>query len=148
MACDGDIANEEIELVKELCTSNTLFEGMDAEKYINLWIAEINAKGGIFLQSYLKEVKVADLNEKEQLLLVDLALKTIDADNVIEYAEVKFFKKIRTRLSINDETILALHPDKEDFLLPDINVAEELFWDANTNFSNISLGMPLNENRE
>ena len=45
MACDGDIASEEVKLVKELCANNALFEGMDAEKYINLWIAEINTKG-------------------------------------------------------------------------------------------------------
>ena len=148
MACDGDIASEEVKLVKELCANNALFEGMDAEKYINLWIAEINTKGSIFLQSYLKEIKVAELNEQEQMLLVDLALKTIEADNVIEYAEVKFFKKIRTRLSINDEAILALHPDKEDFLLPDINVAEEPLWDTNINLANISLGKFSNESCE
>lgn len=148
MACDGDIATEEVELVKELCANNALFEGMDAEKYINLWIAEINTKGSIFLQSYLKEIKAAELNEQEQMLLVDLALKTIEVDNVIEYAEVKFFKKIRTRLSINDEAILALHPDKEDFLLPDINVAEEPFWDTNINLANISLGKFSNESCE
>ena len=54
MACDGNIAKEEVELVKELSANNALFEGMDAEKYINLWITEIYAKGSTFLLSYLK----------------------------------------------------------------------------------------------
>ena len=148
MACDGNIAKEEVELVKELSANNALFEGMDAEKYINLWITEINAKESTFLLSYLKEVKVAELNEQEQMQLLNLALMTIEADNVIEYAEVKFFKKIRTRLSISDEAILALHPGKEDFLLPDINVEEEPFWDTNTSFADISFGVLPSKSNE
>lgn len=72
-----------------------------------------------------------------QLEIVDFALQTIFADNRIEYSEVKFFKKIRSRLSITDEEILASHPDVEDFLLPDINVAEDPIWE-NVVFDNIN----------
>ena len=38
----------------------------------------------MFLQSYLKELKSVELNETEQLLLVLLAFKAIEADNRIE----------------------------------------------------------------
>lgn len=84
------------------------------------------------------------LNETEQLLLVSLAIKAIEADNRIEYAEVKFFKKIRSRLSVSDEAILAEHPDKEDFLLPDINIAEAPQWDDNIHFSQITIPTQTN----
>lgn len=70
-----------------------LFHDIDSEKCINSWIAEINEQGALFLQSYLKELKSVVLNETEQLLLVSLAIKAIEADNRIEYAEVKFFKR-------------------------------------------------------
>ena len=93
----------------------------------------------MFLQSYLKELNSVDLNETEQLLLVSLAIKAIEADNRIEYTEVKFFKKIRSRLTVSDEAILAKYPDIEDFLLPDINVAEMPEWDENTIFSQITI---------
>lgn len=63
----------------------------------------------------------------------------IEADNHIEYAEAKFFKKIRSRLSISDEQILAQHPGKEDFLLPDIDMIEEPVWDDNITFADICL---------
>ena len=98
----------------------------------------------MFLQSYLKELKSVVLNETEQLLLVSLAIKAIEADNRIEYAEVKFFKKIRSRLSVSDEAILAEHPDKEDFLLPDINIAEAPQWDDNIHFSQITIPTQTN----
>ena len=69
-----------------------------------------------------------ELTEEEQLLLIALSIKMIEADSRIEYSEVKFFKKIRARLSVSDEQILEQHPNKEDFLLPDVNVTEDLIW--------------------
>ena len=143
IACDGDIATEEVDMVRNLCTDN-IFHGVDSEKYLNSWITEINEQGGMFLQAYLKELNSADLNETEQLLIVSLAFKAIEADNRIEYAEVKFFKKIRSRLTISDEAILAEHPNKEDFLLPDINITEIPQWDDSTHFSQISIPIQPN----
>lgn len=93
IACDGDIATEEVGMVRELCAKDKLFHDIDSEKCINSWIAEINEQGALFLQSYLKELKSVVLNGTEQLLLVSLAIKAIEADNRIEYTEVKFFKK-------------------------------------------------------
>lgn len=144
IACDGDIATEEVDMVRELCSKDNVFSSLDSEKYFNSWITEINEQGGMFLQSYLKEINSVELNEKEQLLLVSLAIKAIEIDNRIEYAEVKFFKKIRSRLTISDEAILAEHPDKEDFLLPDINIEEIPQWDNNTHFSQISIPIQTN----
>ena len=139
IACDGDIAEEEIGLIRELGTKDILFSDMDTEKYINAWINEINRRGSIFLQNYLNEIATEDLNEKEQLLLVSLAFNAIEADNRIEYSEVKFFKKIRSRLSISDEIILGKFPNKEDFLLPDLKVTELPMWDENIQFNQITI---------
>ena len=144
IACDGDIATEEVDMVRELCSKDNVFSSLDSEKYFNSWITEINEQGGMFLQSYLKELNFADLNETEQLLIASLAIKAIEADNRIEYAEVKFFKKIRSRLTISDEAILAEHPNKEDFLLPDINITEIPQWDDSTHFSQISISTQSN----
>ena len=129
MACDGDIANEEIALVHDITSKQDVFDGMDVNAVINGYVASINANGALFLKQYLKELSSQELSNEEQKMIVDFALQTIFADNRIEYSEVKFFKKIRSRLSITDEEILANHPDVEDFLLPDINVAEDPIWE-------------------
>ena len=139
IACDGNIATEEVDMVRDLCAKDKIFHNLDSEEYLNSWITEINEQGGAFLQTYLKEINSVELNEQEQLLLVSLAIIAIEADNSIEYAEVKFFKKIRSKLTISDEAILAEHPDKEDFLLPDINITEIPQWDDSTHFSQISI---------
>ena len=139
IACDGDIATEEVNLVRNLCTKDNIFHNIDLEKLINSWISEINEQGGTFLQSYLNELSSMALTETEQLQLVSLAIKAIEIDNHVEYAEVKFFKKIRSILTISDEAILAEHPNNEDFLLPDINVTEIPQWDNSTHLSQISV---------
>lgn len=137
MACDGEIANEEINLVKSLAEKTTLFEGVDVESVLNSFIQEINKKGKLFLVEYLAEVKTAEFAKTEELALLDLAFKTINSDNIIEYTEVKFFKKIRTRLNITDDEILEIYPEMEDFIQPDIQVLEEPEW-HDAAFSNIS----------
>lgn len=137
MACDGEIANEEINLVKSLAEKTTLFEGIDVENVLNSFIQEINKKGKLFLVDYLADIKAAEFAKEEKLALLDLAFKTINSDNIIEYSEVKFFKKIRTRLDITDDEILEIYPEMEDFIQPDIQVFEEPEW-HDVAFSNIS----------
>lgn len=137
MACDGDIANEEVALVHDITSKQDVFDGMDVNAVINGYVASINANGALFLKQYLKELSSQELSNEKQKMIVDFALQTIFADNRIEYSEVKFFKKIRSRISITDEEILANHPDVEDFLLPDINVAEDPIWE-NVVFDNIN----------
>lgn len=138
MACDGDIAKEEVELVNEITSKQELFNNIDVEAKINEYIVSINAKGVLFLKQYLKELEVQELSTEEQMTIVDFAIQTIYADRKIEYSEVKFFKKIRSRLSLNDEQILTKHPDIEDFLLPDINDIDDIEWN-NVVFDNINL---------
>ena len=128
MSCDGDIAPEEVQLVRELVAKTDLFKGLEVETLLNNYIESINKNGVAFLNQYLSEVAENKLTKEEQLCLVDLAIKTIEADNIIQYSEVKFFKKIRVRLPLTDEESLEKHPDKEDFLLPDINVADFPEW--------------------
>ena len=120
-ACDGDIAPEEVNLVKDFSLNEKSFEGFNVEEVINGYITEINKQGKLFLKEYLNEVNDANLSNEEQLKIIELAIRMIEADNQILYSEVKFFKKLRNRLSVKDETILKKYPEYEDYLLPDIN---------------------------
>ncbi len=138
MACDGDIATEEVELLRELISNTDLFNGIDIEVTLEQYIDSINQNGVTFLNQYLSEIADSRLTKDDQICLVDLAFKTIEADNRMEYSEVKFFKKIRVRLSLTDDEILAKYPDKEDFLLPDLNIVENPEWNDVT-FAGITL---------
>ena len=138
MACDGDIAKEEVSLVNDITSKQELFRDMNIEATINDYVAAINAKGALFLKQYLKELEAQNLSTEEQMKIIDFAIQTIYADNKIEYSEISFFKRIRLNLNISDVTILEDMPDKEDYLLPDI-ILKEYEFVLNTPFLNINL---------
>lgn len=140
MACDGDIAPEEVQMLRELIASTKCFQRLDVERLLKQYNNAINQNGIAFLQQYLNEIISENLSEDEQMRIIELAFKTIEADHRIEYSEIKFFKKIRTRLSLTDETILARYPEKEDFLLLDIHSSMDVEWNDVT-FSDMALHM-------
>ena len=61
-----------------------------------------------------------ELTEEEELKLIEAAIDTIKADEKVEYSEIKFFKVIRSKLKIENEPILEIHPDFEEYLEQDI----------------------------
>ncbi len=136
-ACDGEIAPEEVGLVKHLTEQQDIFNDINVEETLNKYVAEINSEGKQFLRSYLNELSDAELSDTDQIKLIDLAIKMIEADNQILYSEVKFFKKIRARLTVDDSKILEALPESEDYLLPDISSEDKDFEEVG-NFQSIS----------
>ena len=138
MACDGDIALEELELIKNYVSNSDLFFNLDVESKLNEYIADINQHGTSFLNTYLSDISNSLLTEAQELNIIKIAIQMIEADNKIEYSEISFFKKIRLNLAISDAAILEEMPDKEDYLLLD-NIQKEAELVLNTAFLNINL---------
>lgn len=142
MACDGDIAEEEVALLEKLTAEMHVFDGIYLQNKLNEFVSEINSQGKQFLYNYLEEIKVEDLNDDEALQLVKIAIETIEADNHIEYSELSFFKQIRRQLKTSDSVFLEALPDKEDYFLPDVNEKGILEWNIlfhSFHFDNIHL---------
>lgn len=140
MACDGEIATEEISVICQM----PIFASLDPKQMLDDFVAKLKAEGHHFLHNYLNEIKMASLSEDEECKLASVAIQTIEADQAVEYNEVAFFKKIRRRLKTSDERLLeiipqdSVMPDREDYLLPDISDENDLsLW--TTTFSNIEL---------
>ena len=137
MACDGEIAQAEVELVKKYAKEQSAFKDMDVENILNGYVEQINSAGASYLAKFLEEVSSADLNEAEELSIVKLAIEMIEADQNIEYSEIRFFKQIRERLKLDDDVILSQLPDKEEYLLPDVKRSDVLSC-IDYSFNNIS----------
>ena len=120
MACDGDIDQREVELIKTLANETKLFGEVNFNNQLNALLEEINQKGHQFLKDYFKELNSIDLSKEEELKVIRVSLDTINADDVIEYSEIKFFKIIRSKLHIANEDILEEFPDIEEYLEQDI----------------------------
>ena len=125
MACDGDIAPEEMKKIQSL----PHFNGLDVNQLLQEYFRQLKSEGNMFLRKFLDEIKEASLSEDEECELVSIAIQTIEVDGSIEYNEVAFFKKIRGRLRASDEKILLAIPENpgvidqitpEDYLQPDI----------------------------
>lgn len=120
MASDGHIDKREIALIKSLCDKSTLFKDFNFQNEINLLVQHINARGKEFISSYFELLDKSNLTQEEELMLIDFAIRTIKADDQLEYSEIKFFKNIRHRLKVSDEAILIAYPDIEQFLEQDL----------------------------
>lgn len=126
MASDGNIDKREVELIKKMCEQSPLFNDFDFGTEINILLAKINERGSEFITYYFDLLNETDLSEQEELSIIDFAIKTINADEVVEYSEVKFFKAIRKCLSISDDNVLAIYPDLEIYLEEDIDTESKL----------------------
>ncbi len=120
MASDGNIDNREIALIKTICENSQYFGDVNFVEEINILVNEINTRGKEFISSYFDLLNQINVSEKEELTLINFAIQTIKADEQLEYSEIKFFKNIRHRLKVNNEAILAVYPDLEEFLEEDI----------------------------
>jgi uncharacterized tellurite resistance protein B-like protein len=126
MASDGNIDKREVELIKKMCKESPLFIDFDFNKEINILLSKINDRGTEFIEYYFELLHGTEFSEKEELTIIDFAMNTINADEIVEYSEVKFFKAIRKCLNLSDETILAVYPDLEIYLEDDIDTESEL----------------------
>ena len=120
MACDGDIDKREVKLIKTLQKENETFGKIDINAQLDTLLLAINRDGNQFLKDYFSELTTTELSEENELKIVEVAIDTIKADDKVEYSEIKFFKVIRSKLSIQNDKILKLHPDFEEYLEQDI----------------------------
>ncbi|MDG5799222.1 hypothetical protein QA597_02475 [Marinilabiliaceae bacterium ANBcel2] len=120
MACDGHIDNREVELIVALENEENLFKIENIEESVNNLIQQINNDGKKFLKNYFGQLKESNLSQEEELQLLKTAVRTIRADDVIEYSEIRFFKIIRSKLKISNKRILDAIPDIEEYLEQDV----------------------------
>lgn len=124
MAADGDIDKREVETIERLCKDSEYFKDIDFQTEINKFVEDINTNSRLFIQEYFDMLAKYDLSEKENLEIINFALETIHADEIVDYSEIKFFKNIRHRINLSDETIIDNfkneYPEIEDFLEDDI----------------------------
>lgn len=147
MACDGDIDQREVELIKKIHQEKQLFGDIDIIDEMQNLLAQINENGQGFLSNYFNELSTSSLNENQELNLIEVAIDTIKADDKIEYSEIKFFKVIRSKLKISNKKILEKHPDFEEYLEQDI-ISESYLFHLQNDFFNSDALSEITFNRD
>lgn len=132
MACDGEIAGEELSLIKELDAKEKLFGDIEIGVELKKLKEQIDKEGNLFLKRYIGELGKSELTKEQELDLLRVAYRTILADNKVEYSEVKFFKVIRSNMKkLDDEVILSGIEGIEDyFVQDDIKAGYDVLYDS------------------
>ena len=120
MTSDGDIDDREVEIIREMSVNHPEFKLMEIEKEINQLLQDINQNWKSFISIFFDDLAIQSFSEAENIAILEMAIKTIYADEQVEYSEIKLFKNIRHRLKISDEKIIEIFPQVEQFLEDDI----------------------------
>jgi len=139
MACDGEIAHEEVATIKSFAEEKKVFGNLDIETELQMLTEEINKKGKVFLKQYLLMVADSSLSIEQECAVLQIALDTIKSDNDVRYSEVKFFKVLRSNLKNITDTEILKRVDgiDESYLAQDIKQSYIEMYDSY--FDNIEL---------
>jgi uncharacterized tellurite resistance protein B-like protein len=125
MISDGNIDEKEIATIKSLPEKYNIFQALNIDEALKKMTDEFREKDKNYILDYYKAIENYELDEQQQLTLIRVAIDLIKADERIEYSEVKFFKTIRYRLPVADDTVIEklteTIDDIELFLGDDIN---------------------------
>ncbi len=117
MACDGDIAEEEINEIKTIVANEIYFMGYEFEEPLQKNIEAIKINGKYAVNQFLQEITNNDLNEHQELLLIEVLLKIIQADTKVEENELRFLHLAKSKLKTDEQTLIVKFPHQIDYLI-------------------------------
>jgi uncharacterized tellurite resistance protein B-like protein len=120
MTSDGDIDDREVDIIRQLSVNHPEFRLTDVGHEINQLLETINQDWKSFISVFFDDLANQSFSESENMAILEMAIKIIYADELVEYSEIKLFKNIRHRLKISDEKIIEVFPQVEQFLEDDI----------------------------
>lgn len=121
MACDGSIDNEEIAEIENMVTNEIYFMGFDYGNPFEDNLNHIKSNGKKAINDYLDELSSFDLNDKQELRLIEVLIRTIESDKKVENNEIKFLHLVKSKLKITEETIITKFPKQMSYLIDSNN---------------------------
>lgn len=120
MACDGYLDERELECVKQFILAEVICEPEVLVSELNTLVDKFNSGSNAFMVEFFQELHDSELTDNEQIKIIQYALAITRADEIIDYREIKFFKLIRSHLSVSDNEIRSRFDNVDDFLNQDI----------------------------
>lgn len=117
MACDGSIDESEITEIRNMANTEIYFMGFDIEEPFETSLSYIKQNGKKAINEYLNELSQLNLTEKQELVLIEVLIRTIESDNKIEDSEIKFLQLVKSKLNILEETIITQFPKQMNYLI-------------------------------
>jgi uncharacterized tellurite resistance protein B-like protein len=135
MAADGEIHETEVAELKTLVSESAYFLDFEFDAALNENLSLIKSDGKDSINSFLKDLAISELNKHQQLILVEVLFRIIDADNKIEENEIVLFQKIKTKLNITDEELILKFPKRADTIIDFKGYGKGEYFDIDININ-------------
>jgi len=105
MACDGEIHEVEIKELKDIANSTSYFKGIEYKPLLEELVRKIRKRGRSSIKEYFELIIKTEFSSSEELLILEVSLRIIQADKRIDQNEERFILILRRALSISDEIL-------------------------------------------
>lgn len=105
MSCDGEIHNNEIAEVNQIIEYAPYFTGADFKQAATDYIQSIQNDGSKIISDYLVKLGETELDFTQELLLLEIVIRIINADQRVDENEITFVKIVRSKLKVYDQII-------------------------------------------
>lgn len=106
MACDGHIDEREVEEMKMINKNTSFFDDIDLSQELTWLISEFGNRGAQITNDLFETLKNSVLNPIQELIVLEVALRIINADHKHDENEIRFIHFLRAKLKIHDEVIV------------------------------------------
>ncbi|RTE85513.1 MULTISPECIES: TerB family tellurite resistance protein [Gammaproteobacteria] len=105
MGCDGDIANSEVDELRDIDKNTSFFNDVDLSQELDQLIAEFKLKGVLLVSELFEQLKQVGLSPLQELIILEVAIRLINADGKQDENEKRFIQHLRAHLKVHDEEI-------------------------------------------
>jgi uncharacterized tellurite resistance protein B-like protein len=102
---------------KTIVANEIYFMGYEFEEPLQKNIEAIKINGKNAVNQFLQEITNNDLNEHQELLLIEVLLKIIQADTKVEENELRFLHLAKSKLKTDEQTLIIKFPHQIDYLI-------------------------------
>lgn len=106
MACDGEIHEDEIKEIENISQTTPYFGKIDYTKETKDIVADITKHGTGTIKKHFLNLKQSNLTPVQELLLLEVLMRIINADKVQDPNEIKFLQIVNSSLKVHDEIIM------------------------------------------
>jgi|GEM_PF-4145930 uncharacterized tellurite resistance protein B-like protein len=134
---DGEIHEDEIDQLKQIDKKTSYFSDTDLSEELGDLINLFKNDGTVIVENILNGIRDLSLNQVQELLVLEVALRIIYADQRFDESEKKFIRLLRSKLKVSNELIRkrfgnigVLNTEKSDF--KNIKATEDQFKKINS----------------
>lgn len=105
MGCDGEIDELEVEEMRKIDNNTSFFNNVDLSRELDVLISAFKDKGTLLVSELFEELKRVELSPIQELIILEVALRLINADGKQDENEKRFVQHLRAHLKVHDEEI-------------------------------------------